>query len=169
MVLAVIDTQILSYANTETPSAEGEFIQLSLDFFDYLSHKKYEIIIPSIVIGELLVAIPEDKQKQELSKLSQLYRIVPYDIMCGAKFAELTRNKLIKTRRKDILQSNDPYVTKHLVKADVMIMATAIRYGATVIFSDDRDMKKLAQGFIDVKTMRDVSFQLSLEGFRNED
>ena len=78
------------------------------------------------------------------------------------------RKKLIKDRRDDILSADDPYIVRSVVKADAMIMATAIVHKAKILFSNDGNLDKLAQGFIEVKTMDDVQFQRQFDEFRED-
>lgn len=49
------------------------------------------------------------------------------------------------------------------MKADLMIIATALAKGASCIYSEDSGLKKFAQDYIDGKPLPNIEKQMSLE------
>ncbi len=129
---------------------------------NWIEKQQYKVILPSIVVSELLVAVPTEDHVSVLSQLAGDYRIVPFDLVCARKFAEMRRSHIIKNRLIDLLNPDKLSATRAALKADAMIIATAIAYGAEILFSHNDDMRKMAEGFIEALGFDDVQFQRSL-------
>jgi hypothetical protein len=163
MEIVCLDTQILYWAIVQkaVPGSE-QLIPLAKDFIRWLdSQEGIEIIIPSIVVGEMLVPIPDDMQTEVLSQFNQDWMVVDFNLRAALFFARMRRDHIIQKRFKDIRQLH-PDVTKKELVADCMIIASAVAHGATKLYSHNRDLCKLAEGYITTAGFDDESFQLSL-------
>lgn len=162
MALVCIDTQILYWALIKiAPSSKPHIVSLATDFMQWIEKEKHDVIIPNIVVGELLIRVPPEKHLSVISQFQQNWRLVPFDTPASIKFAEIRRQHAIDNRLKDLLDPANGS-TRAALKADVMIVATAIVHGANVIYSDDTDIPKLSKGFIEAKSMSDVEFPRTL-------
>jgi len=128
---------------------------------EWVVEQGHDIIVPDIVVGELLVRVDPERHTDVLKQLGRDYRTVPFDTPAARKFAELRREHVIQHRLDD-LNEDIPNATKAGLKADVMIIATALRYGADIIFSEDAKLRKMADGYIAALGFADVDFPRKL-------
>lgn len=159
-----MDTQILSWAIIgKAVRGTEQLIPLAVDFMKWLEKQDTNIIVPSIVIGELLIPVPKEDQISVLTQFNKDWIIVDYDLRAATIFAQLRREHMIQTRFKEL---RNLYVdsTKKELSADVMIIAAAIAHGAGKIYSSDKKLISLAQasGMIEAENFQEVSFQRSL-------
>ena len=163
MIIVCIDTQILFWATVKKAARGAEqFIPLATDLMRWIEQQKHQIIVPTIVIGELLIPVAEQDQATVLKQLSQDWMIVEYDLRAARIFAKMRRDQITRDRLHDLRQMF-PDVTKKELVADLMIIATAMAHGAETIFSHNKDLRALAEGSIDTKSFEDVPLQLSLD------
>lgn len=164
MDIACIDTQILFWAIIKSPPKGNEhLVSTATDFIKWVEEQQYRVIVPSIVIAELLIPVPPEDHPTVMAQMTQDYRIIPFDLVAAQKFAELRRSHIIKNRLHHLIDSNRPGATREALKADVMIIATALVNNAKVLFSHNKDLRKLAEGYIETKSFDDVSFQRSMQ------
>lgn len=163
MKIVCIDTQILSWAIVKNPPAgNSHLVSVARDFMQWVNDQQFRVIVPSIVVSELLIPVPPEEHPIVLSQFSTDYRIVPFDLACARKFAEMRRHHIIQNRLKELLNPKQLSATKSALKADVMIIATAITFGAETLYSHNDDMRNMATGFIEALSFDEVSFQRSL-------
>lgn len=162
MTIVCIDTQVLYWAVVQrAPNGRDDLVRMSIDFMEWIQKQKADVIIPTIVVGEMLVPIPEDEHIKVMTTFNRDWMIVEYDLRSAREFARLRQNQLIKERFKDIREIH-PDVTRKELVADAMIIATAIAHGAEVIYSHNRDLRSLAEGFIRAENIDNAGFQMSL-------
>lgn len=139
----VIVWGIRKYAETD----QQDMIPRASHFLEECKKKHIEIIVPSIVLGEFLGGIDRKKRYAAMSLFSSGFVVVPYDAMCALRFAELwEKNKetgVIKALRAE-------GISRQELKADSMILATAIAHKAKAIYSHDDGLTKFANGEIEV-------------------
>src|SRR5258706_8215350 len=129
MDIVCVDTQILFWAITGKASRGAEnFVAPATDFMRWLERQDVRIIIPTIVVGEMLVPIDESDHAKTLSKFKEDWMIVEYDIKAASIFARI-RPDHIENKRYDDIRKILPHVTMHELEADTMIIATAIAHG----------------------------------------
>jgi predicted nucleic acid-binding protein len=163
MPIVCLDTQILYWAVVKkaVPGAE-KLISLASDFVKWLdSQPNTTIIVPTIVVGEMLIPVPEDEHPKVLAQFRQDWMIVEYDLKAASIFAKLRREHITQKRFKD-LRNLHPDTTKKELVADAMIIATAIAHGAEKLYSHNKDLRALAEGFIPTASFEDETFQRSL-------
>jgi predicted nucleic acid-binding protein len=103
------------------------------------------IMLPSIVVSEYLIGFDLDAQMRQREILSKNYFVAPFDTKAGWIAAELYDKGVFDRAREE------SKLGKQCLKADLMIVATAIAHGATCIWVDDGHIKTLARGRILVK------------------
>lgn len=104
-----------------------------------LSEAKTQVLIPTPVLAEILVAARQDKVRvlAELTS-SQAFRVQPFDEMAAIEVSELTDADLRGSKKLSAVQT----VAK--VKFDRQIIAIAKVSQVQTIFSDDVRLKKCA-------------------------
>jgi predicted nucleic acid-binding protein len=118
-----------------------------------------EVMIPSIVFGELLAQLGPDERRDAQRDVNSKWIVAPYDSVAAIRFAEMRYTPHIRTLIKELQgQSGDPRVTRNRLVADVMIVATAVAHGADIIYTWDNDIVKFAHGYIDAQNFLDVQF-----------
>lgn len=163
MSIVCLDTQILYWAivRKAVPGSE-KLIPIAKDFVRWLdSQENTAIIIPTIVVGEMLIPLPEDEHSKLLAQFTKDWMIVEYDLKAASIFARMRRDHITQKRFKE-LRNLHPDVTKKELVADGMIIATAIAHGAEKLYSHNRDLRILAEGYITTASFEDESFQRSL-------
>jgi predicted nucleic acid-binding protein len=162
MSVVCIDTQILYWAVVgKAAIGATKLIKPARDFMKWLEEKNHHIIIPSIVVGEMLVPVQEINVPTMLARFNEDWMVVDYDMRAARHFAQMRRDHATKKRFIDIRDLH-PDITKKELVADVMIIATAIAHSADILYSHNEDLLKLADGWIVAKNFMDEQFQLSL-------
>jgi predicted nucleic acid-binding protein len=154
-----IDSQIIIWGIKEqsTPGQE-EMIGKAQSFFKWIDEGKHDCIIPSIVVAEVLAPEPPEIRAAYLDILNQGFVIVNFDIRAAMKYADLLNGRFSEVKQK----SQEMNIDKHTMKADHMIIATAMANGANCIFSYDRGMKAFSNGLIDVREFPVYTVQSTL-------
>ncbi len=159
MPIICLDTQLIQWGVLQhAGKATQNYVAAATGFIRWLDQQRVDIIIPSIIVGELLAPVPRSEHNQILSRLSQDWLIVDYDLRAARLFAEMRYDTDIK-RLIDDIRRGDPYATrKHLV-ADIMIIATARAHNAERIYSHDGNFLKLCSSYILAENFLNVPFQ----------
>jgi predicted nucleic acid-binding protein len=149
MELVCFDTHILIWGVQKTARPQQQdMIPKTRRFLEHLDDKQIKAIIPSVVLSEFLMPIPADKMGIYLHKIDEKFLVIPYDAMAAIEFAKIWQSKnddnTIQALRHDGF-------SKHHLKVDGMIIATAVTQKASCIYSHDTGLKKLASGYIEVK------------------
>lgn len=103
---------------------------------DRVDDENLRLIIPSIVVGEYLVKTTKN-EKEVLSQFLQNSLVVDYNYAAARIAAE------IWSKRKSI--KNELSSIRHCISADCKIIATAKAHGASVIYTENDDLIKLAR------------------------
>ncbi|MCA9908165.1 MAG: PIN domain-containing protein [Anaerolineae bacterium] len=147
MTLVAVDTQILAWAIMSEIDTTPPQAQLATQLFETLAHDGHQIVIPSIVVGELLATIPIERHEEILGRLHPAWRLAGCNRQSATLFARLRRDWRTQNRLKGI-RAYDPKITRKELIADVMIIASALAQGADRIYSADATLRKMADGFI---------------------
>lgn len=147
-----IDTHIAVWGikNQAEPEQLG-MIQKARDFFEDLDQKNIQVIIPTVVVAELLVPESFEKQVVFLDVIQKCFIVGILDLQVAMEYARIVGKRHEATAR--IIEQFS--IRKDKMKFDHIIVATALLYGASCIYSYDDDVKKFADGLIDVKEMPD--------------
>lgn len=138
--IVCIDTTILSlFFKTErekntTKEEQADFLIRKLE------KEKQIVCIPTIVVGELLYSVPDDKMFELHRDITKLFVTHPFDDMAAFYFREIA------------LQKRNPVTDapRWSRAADAKILATAMSCGAKCVYSGDDRMGLLAPSKITV-------------------
>ncbi|MCG8053973.1 MAG: PIN domain-containing protein [Candidatus Thiodiazotropha endolucinida] len=162
MKLVCIDSHVLVWGVREH-AEEGQeaMIYRTKAFFDWCKSNKTTIMIPAVVVGEVLTAIESNHHPMIINLLETGFDIPPYDAKAAALFARLWREKKDSGLVGEI--QNELHATRQELKADCMIVATAIAKNAEVLYSHDAKLKRFANGNIDVREIPVFQIQESIK------
>jgi hypothetical protein len=80
MKIVCIDTQILSFGLVKIPPSGNEhLVYLATDFLKWVEQQNFTVILPTIVVSELLIAVPVEKHASVLKLLQRDWRIVQFE------------------------------------------------------------------------------------------
>lgn len=160
MALVCFDTPVLIYlfdspnSNTLSKQQLEERQRLgntAKGLVKYLYEEGTEIILPTITITEYLTKVPAEFHEHVLNLLLPKFVIAAFDHKT-ASIAAALRNE------KDSLLKEYPSQERECLKADIMIIATAIQYNCKVVYTNDDNMKTFASGHIEVRLLKDLHF-----------
>jgi predicted nucleic acid-binding protein len=113
--------------------------------------KRHQVIIPALVLGELLMAVPPEDHPAFISLMHQKLRVIPFDAKAASLFAKMwckwSENKFYPYS----LDGNRP--SREKIKIDYMIAATAKASNAECIYTEDPGLKKFAEEYIRVESL----------------
>lgn len=154
------DTNLLIWGVQKVANAGQEYlIDRTARFIEHLDHQGAVIVVPSVVLGEYLLGTPKEEHAAVLRVFTRRFEIAPYDAPSAGlaailwqdlKSGELAQSEWLKGKARAEL------------KADVQWVATAIVHGANVIYSNDGDVEKIANGRIKVLEVPDIPTQARL-------
>jgi predicted nucleic acid-binding protein len=120
------DTCALVDALQETSAVEK--------IIDELDRRGDRIVIPMPVVAEILVRYPSEQEAEAFERtLFQQFRIVPVDIM-AARIAGRALRRWFAERKEGKAEGE-----RQVVKADLLIVATAAANGVQRMVSNDSD------------------------------
>jgi predicted nucleic acid-binding protein len=148
--MVVLDASILLLlldpdARPPVDPATAQPVARAKDRIDHLiamlDGQREKIVIPTPVLSEVLVRAGDagPAYLEELGR-SARFRIAPFDIRAAVELADLTRNALDDGDKRG--GSTAPW---QKIKIDRQIIAIARTENVTTIFSDDDDVRRLAQ------------------------
>jgi hypothetical protein len=151
-MIVCLDSHIIVWGIKEeaTPGQENMIPKAKL-FFAWLDEQKHDVIIPSVVVGELLMRVPATEHEKVTQFFEKRFRVPSFDLMCASKYAEIWQ-KRNEDKTIDFLKKK-MNATREEIKADCQIVAIAIVQKAQCIYSYDDKLKKFAEGFIEVRQM----------------
>jgi predicted nucleic acid-binding protein len=150
-----LDNNILIWAirQTCTPGQE-DMLKRADALMQELSEHKAQIIVPAVVLAEFLAFVSPEKHAAVISTFEHRFQIHPFDARAAALAAELWhRNAQGSPSLKDQIKSAFPEIGRVRIKADTMILATAITGQADVLYTHDGPLTMMAKGRIAVKGM----------------
>lgn len=166
-------TMLLLLLRPDTPvpaGPDGVKIDRPKERIDYLVQQldkaKVKIIIPTPVLAEALVRAGAEGSQRIVEQLQRyaVFAIEPFDTRASVELAAMSRDALSGGNKR-----GGSTATWAKVKFDRQIVAIAKVHGATTIYSDDGDIKTLAQrASINVVGLKDLPLppqkaQLDLE------
>lgn len=114
--------------------------------FTELNEDKAQIVLPAIVVAEYLGPIPPEQQSEVTAAISERFIVVPFDLRSAAISARLFEEG------KAQLPPGKPGARRQL-KADAMIIATAVAHGAREFYSEDEACLRLAGTVVEAKRL----------------
>ncbi len=169
MSIVCLDTQILYWAIVKRAVQGSEkLVPMAVDFLKWLEKQDHTIILPTIVVGEMLIPVSPEQRPNVLAQFRKDWVIVEYDLKAATTFASMRYDHIMKKRLQD-MRTMHPDLTKKELVADLMIIATAISHGADTMYSHNKDLRELAEGYIVAKDFMDENFQISMNLNENVD
>ena len=148
MSLICFDNHVLIWGIKEqSKDGQEDKIILAKRFIDNLSDDD-NVLIPSIVMAEFLIPIPVEQHAMVINLFNKNYIIAPFDAYAASKFSLIWRANKSPEIAEQIIKD---HTTRAELRADSMIVATAVARKAECIYSYDKWVKTFAKGFIEVK------------------
>jgi predicted nucleic acid-binding protein len=111
-----------------------------MHLLESLQQENIKIVIPTPALAEVLVrAAKGGPEFLRILSSSKHFRIAPFDERAAVEFAARQAERIAANERA-------PASTRAKAKFDDQIVAIAAVEGATMIYSDDEDIAKLAEG-----------------------
>ena len=112
------------------------------------------VIVPSVVVAEFLAGIPTVQHQGLLDVHNRRFQIPPFDTRTAALAAELWRDAAARNPSlKDQVREAFPGTEKAKIKADLMILATALVRKADILYTHDGPLRKIAEERIEVRDL----------------
>ncbi len=105
---------------------------------DILQEGNDRIVIPSIVVAEYLAGVPNDQRRKSLSEIQDRFYCPPFDAVSALLAADLF------VRRSE-LPEEERGKDRIVIKADIQIVASAKTHGTSILYSNDRGLRSLAE------------------------
>lgn len=160
MAVVCIDTHILIWGIQRfARSGQEEQKDRAHALLVQLEKEKAIIVVPSIVIGEFLFGLPIEQHPRFQDMISRRFVVVPYDLPAAMQFARIMREKKTADEIEVLMGAG---ATRAALKADAMIIATALSVKASGIYGHDRHMRRLCESFIPFHDIDTLSLQTAL-------
>ncbi len=145
--LVAIDAQVLVWAvlrsrqeQKDLSKRDQEMVRRAGWLIDDLEREEAQVVVPAIAVAEYLTPIAPERHRYVLGKVSARYFIAPFDVKAVSIAASLfSIGQKLRADKKGT-EGN-----RRVLRADSNIIASAKASGATVIFSNDADLRKLAE------------------------
>jgi predicted nucleic acid-binding protein len=158
MSLVCFDTQVVIWGvKQEATPGQDVMIQKAKALITRCDANKVSVMLPSLVVAELLMAVDTKLHNNFIAFVNARFIVPTFDTNAAAIFAAMWRDRKINL-------DQDPSIakTRAEMKADFMIVATAIAQGADCIYTEDPLLEKFAQGRIDIRPLPSIQQQLSI-------
>lgn len=155
MKRACLDNHILIWGvrGVSTPGQEG-MINRAQSLFEDLDAADADIIVPAVVVAEFLAGVPVPQHIGLLDVLNRRFQVVPFDVRTASIVAELWRDAAERNPHlRDQIREAFPGTERAKIKADLMILASALARGADVLYTHDGPLKVAAAGRIEVREL----------------
>lgn len=153
-----IDTNIVIWGiRKECRKGQEDRIPRAEQLLDDCLKADLRIIIPTLVLGELLIGPDDIDADRFVQEALTDFMIHPYDFPAAKTFGKIWRARYGEQR---LLEK-----TRQELRADCMIVATAASLGCECIYSNDAGVHGFAKGFInaqDLPPLRPAQKELGL-------
>jgi predicted nucleic acid-binding protein len=161
MEIICLDTHILIWGiKKDATEGQEHMVPIAESFIKSLDEeRKIKVMVPSVVIGELLMRVPPEKHEEVNRLFYRRFMVPSYDIAAASCFARIWQEK------KNVfpqLKEEFPDSTREELKADCQIVAIAVTHGARCIYSYDEKLTRFANGYIEVRKMPEAVEQMSV-------
>lgn len=159
-----IDNHVLVWGirKKATPGQE-HMIPRTEVLIDYLTEKKYEVIVPAPVVTEFLMGTPIEQHDEVLRTLTSRFMVVPYDLPASVHAARIWQQH---KGRQDVL--NGPLIDgvsswRTKLKVDCQILGIAIHNKVDLVYSHDEALLAMARGIVPAQMIPEMSFQAAFD------
>lgn len=135
----------------------------AMAYVSQLRRDRVQVIIPSVVIGEALVRVPlEDHTPLIQNILERKFIIAPVDLRISTMYARIWRTKSDDGTIAALKQ--DPAMTRRILKFDCLIAAAAAVWEVGYLCSNDNNVRRFGEGYINVQRLIDIPVQMNIPG-----
>jgi predicted nucleic acid-binding protein len=161
MAIVCFNTHVVIWGIQKVASPEQEDMLFKAEaLIATCDEKKHQIIIPSLVFGEVLMGIPPEEHPAFISLMHKKLRVIPFDVKAAALFAKMWRKWSETKDYPNSLDGKRP--SRDKIKIDYMIAATAKANNAECIYTEDPGLKKFAEEYIRVERLPAAIVQTSV-------
>ncbi|MDX1521753.1 MAG: PIN domain-containing protein [Anaerolineae bacterium] len=161
MKLVCFDTQVMIWGiKGEATPGQEDMISKSQYLIKKCDDEKIQVLIPSIVVAELLSGTKPEKHKDIFQVIQKRFIVQPFDARCSVQYA-----KIWQAKKRVSQELKEEGATRAEIKADCMIIATTVVNQAVCIYTHDRPLRRLAQGFVDARDLPEIPPQVSQLSF----
>jgi predicted nucleic acid-binding protein len=149
MSLVSLDTNILIWAIKEQASpGQEEMILRSKKLLEDIRKNRQRAMVSTIVVSEFLINVDPGLMPLTIDLIEKTFIVVPFDTQSAMMFARIWQEK---NKSKIIEELKQSGIGRQQLKADCLIVASAVARKATCIYSHDQGLKRFAEGFIPVQ------------------
>lgn len=161
MKTIVLDNHVLLWGVRESATAgQEEMIPRAMNFLKECHKDSVDLLVPSVVLAEFLTAIEPKSHAMVHNLMKTSFVVPPFDSAASVIFAKLWQDRV---DAGVISRLKDDGATKQELKADCMIVATAIVQKADAICSHDDKLRKFAGTSINVIEIPRIPVQASMD------
>ncbi len=161
MRLICLDNHALIWGIKEqAKEGQEDMIPRTKAFIESINNDETSVLIPSVVVAEFLMPVPPALHAMVINLFNKNFIIAPFDALAASKFSLVSQTYKPPEEAKELIKNE---ATRAELKADTMIVATAVARKADCIYSHDNWLKVLAKNFIEVKEIPFIPQQLKQE------
>lgn len=123
-----------------------------------MENESHRILIPAPVLAEFLMKIPVEQHLAIVRAFEKRFIVSPFDALAASKFATIWQINGREYHPKGSKHSPG----REELKVDCMIVAIAVANQASLIYSEDPHVQKIADGFITVREIPQIPQQPNL-------
>ena len=131
--IVAIDSMTLVWGIRE--EGPDEMCRRAKFLFSEFTREKTQVLLPSVVVAEYLTAAAKSSHEAIIDELKDRFHIVDFNEHCTSDAAHLFQ--IGKPMREKGKASE-----RVALRADTMIIATAKTYGATTLYSGDKNLRR---------------------------
>ncbi len=151
--LVAIDTMVCIWGIKKEADRDN-MISRCGHLLDYHQKRGDLIMIPAPVLGEMLAPVPLEKRAELSNLVANNFRVFAYDILATESFAEMMYQYLTDKSPESLTAYRiEARVPRQKVKVDYMIAAIAHAQKAECLYTDDEELRKFADKFIEVRSV----------------
>jgi len=143
----------------QAKEGQEDMIPRTKAFIESIDDDETSVLIPSIVIAEFIMPVPPELHAMVINLFNKNFIIAPFDALAASKFALVWQAYKPPEEAKELIRNE---ATRAELKADTMIVATAIARKADCIYSHDKWLTTIAKNFIEVKEIPFIPSQHSM-------
>jgi len=150
-----LDNNVLIWGirGVSTPGQEG-MITRTQALLEDLDEADADVLVPAVVVSEFLAGVPKPQHTGLLEVLNRRFQLPPFDVRTAAVAAGLWRDAAERNPHlKDLVKEAFPGTATAKIKADIMILATALVRKADVLYTHDGPLRTIADGLIEVRDL----------------
>lgn len=156
MPVICLDTNVIIWGvKGEYSSDQDEMVGRSKRLLRRLKEEKHTLVVPAIVLAEAMVNLPPEQHSLFLERVQKRFAISPFDAGASSQFARLWATYKDHPLAREAAANQER--TRAMMKADCMIIATAMNVGAFRIYTHNiKDFKRFSVPGIDVLDIPDI-------------